>query len=202
MKIRKQFIEMLESKGYEIKFDNEKDILIQHELTKAIKTDITCAIIFDERDSSFLRVFVPNFWAIESEKEHIRALKIINKINESGKLIKLSVTGNDDAVFKPACEENVLQVCIGVEILIPSSVSLKDIESLFTRIMDNIEEFICRFSGKMLLVSNIGENNFDKAEENGVLADEMIKKFINNKNEDGDGDGDEDGDIKKTAWYN
>lgn len=194
MKLKTKFVNVLKNKGYDIDYDKDGDIFINHKLTKAIKTDITCVVIFDEKDTGFLRVFVPNFWSIESEEEHIRALKIINNINENGKLIKITVT-NSDSIFKPISELNELRVCIGVEILVPNSISLPEIDSMFTRIMDNIEEFICRFSAKMLLVDKVGEENFDEEWER--TQNNMIREFIDSNDLE-----DESSEDKKTSWYN
>lgn len=194
MKLKTKFVNVLKNKGYDIDYDKDGDIFINHKLTKAIKTDITCVVIFDEKDTGFLRVFVPNFWSIESEEEHIRALKIINNINENGKLIKITVT-NSDSIFKPISELNELRVCIGVEILVPNSISLPEIDSMFTRIMANIEEFICRFSAKMLLVDKVGEENFDEEWER--TQNNMIREFIDSNDLE-----DESSEDKKTSWYN
>lgn len=194
MKLKTKFVNVLKNKGYDIDYDKDGDIFINHKLTKAIKTDITCVVIFDEKDTGFLRVFVPNFWSIESEEEHIRALKIINNINENGKLIKITVT-NSDSIFKPISELNELRVCIGVEILVPNSISLPEIDSMFTRIMDNIEEFICRFSAKMVLVDKVGEENFDEEWER--TQNNMIREFIDSNDLE-----DESSEDKKTSWYN
>lgn len=197
MKLKTKFVNVLKNKGYNIDYDKDGDIFINYKLTKAIKTDITCVVIFDEKDTGFLRVFVPNFWSIESEEEHIRALKIINSINEHGKLIKITVT-NSDSIFKPASELNELRVCIGVEILVPNSISPAEIDSMFTRIMDNIEEFICKFSAKMLLVDKVGEENFDEEWEN---TQNNIIRELSNLPDPNDSE-DESSEGKKTSWYN
>lgn len=96
---------LLKEEGYAPKRDEDGDIIV--------KAQGVGLLITSDDDISFLRVWLPNFWEIESEQEYAKALYVANKLNADYRVAKIVYMDNrnmhimaeyfidkDDAQFK------------------------------------------------------------------------------------------------------
>ncbi|MCS7017577.1 MAG: YbjN domain-containing protein [Cytophagales bacterium] len=86
--IAKLCMDYLREEGYVPKLDSDGDVVFKYEGKFFIVTT-------DEKDEQFLRVVMPNFWQIESERERLLALQVANQVNERIKVTKVVVKANN-----------------------------------------------------------------------------------------------------------
>lgn len=78
----------LREEGYLPKLDADGDVVFKYEGKLFVVTT-------DDNDPQFLRVVMPNFWEIESERERQLALEAANRVNERIKVSKVVVRSNN-----------------------------------------------------------------------------------------------------------
>ncbi len=70
--------------GFNPRIDDDGDVVFRCE-------GRTFVLTTDERDPTFFRLLLPNFWEIESEEEHLRALMVGNQVNAQMKVVKILI---------------------------------------------------------------------------------------------------------------
>ena len=107
------YLKHLHEEGFNPQVDEDGDVIFRCESR-------TYVLIQDERDPTFVRLLLPNFWAIESEEEHLRALMTANQVNAKMKIVKLvmvrrSVWASIELLIdSPAHFVNVFNRCVQI----------------------------------------------------------------------------------------
>lgn len=74
--------EYLIGEGYRPKYDADGDVVVKRE-------GKTYAVVFEESDPMYYRVIYPNFWSLDDELEHERALVAASRVNAKMKCAKI-----------------------------------------------------------------------------------------------------------------
>ena len=122
----KLYFNYLREEGYAPKYDNDGDVIFKSE-------GKTLIVSINERDQSFIRLILPNFWELESEMEASKALRVANEVNHEIKVAKIVIV-----------QENVWATA---EIFIDST---PDFDDFFNRLIAVVLHAQKDFGEKML----------------------------------------------------
>jgi len=115
----------LTREGYRPSVDSDGDVVFKRE-------GKTYLIIVDEKDKSFFRIILPNFWKIEDDNERLRILEACDYANSFSKVAKIHTV-----------KDNVWAV---VELFLAKP---QDFEPVFERSCRALDHALSNFADKM-----------------------------------------------------
>jgi hypothetical protein len=101
-----RYLEYLSQEGYRPVIDDDGDVAFKLE-------GGTYYLMVDESDPLYFRLLYPNFWAVESEEERLKADRVMGALNAELKVVKLYPHRDD--------------TCAAIEMLMPDEDGFREV---------------------------------------------------------------------------